>query len=59
MDYDYRATPTVWRKRIFQVPGVVVNWRTWTIGVSWAAPEDEGFFYIHLGPVGLGWDMWP
>lgn len=55
----YRATQDVWRKRIFQLPQICFNPRTWTVGVSWAAPEDCGFFNLHLGPVGLCWDMWP
>lgn len=56
---DYRATPAVWRKRIFQLPTFAFNPRQWTFGISWAAPEDCGDFCLHIGPVGLLWDMWP
>jgi len=56
---DYRADAAVWRKRIFQLPVLAFNPRQWTIGISWAAPEDCGDFILHIGPVGVLWDMWP
>lgn len=58
-DDTYKANARVWRKRITQMPSVAVNWRNWTFGIHWAAPEDEGDFVICIGPIGLLWDMWP
>lgn len=53
------ATTAVWRKRLLQLPWCGFNLRHWAFGVSWDAPADEGYFTLHLGPIGLCWDMWP
>jgi hypothetical protein len=54
-----RANAQVWCKRIFQLPRMAFNHRTWTVGISWDEPEVGGWFRLHFGPVGIGWEMWP